>query len=259
MPVSLPAILVLLLISCGNPDEVYFLPGEDGPSGGGGPQPGASGGAAGPGAGNAVASPPLTGSLTCGSATASSAPDADDTVKITGSLDYEGDTGARILLEVIHSKDGEVRTAANLICRDLGPLEVELPSSLGTVRLVAVIDVDGSGPSEGDPMGMSEDLDLGAGEPLEGVAISIVADADLGDYAPYNISLPPMDVSAVESPPEAHTGPDGGMTPPPDALAPGPIDGSPPPQLGGQGAPPPQPGEPADQAPAPSEEVGGGL
>ncbi len=274
---------VSVLVACGDPSEHYRPPlapgGEPGmgaapvqpPGGGAAPAEGTPP----PNQGSAGAAPGLDGPCQATGLTVEQyGLEAGSGVKLEGDLLYAGEMSGLLLLDLVavDSLGGANASAYSVVCSGVGAFEAEVPKDLGEARLVVFIDADGNGPSEGDPGGLSDELDIG-GSSIEGITVHITDDPDLGAFAPENqvqapAARPPSDdpdaeptlmgdgAAPGEPAPGGEPGPAGEPSPgggPVDDLAPAGASGAADPAgapAPGAGAEPP----PVDQ-PAPAEDA----
>ncbi len=238
MRASISVSLLTVLVACGDPSEHYRPPlaEGDGPTGEGEPLNEA------PPCGDAC------GRLADGSCQATALTneryglEEGAGVMLGGDILYAGESTGLVLVDVIttNSLGGADQSAYSVVCGGVGAFEAEVPKDLGEVRLVVFLDSDGNGPSEGDPGGLSDELDVDDAA-ITGVTIHVTDDPDLGAYSPENqIVAPPA------QPPDGEPGGEpalaGDASGPADGEAPRPAD-APTPTDG----PPPGPNEGATQ------------
>ncbi len=170
-----------------------------------------------------------------------------ESVEITGVLRYAGDADGAVRLDFLTLEEGQPPALAHTLGLDrVGGFEVEAPKGFGDLHVVAFIDLDGDGPSPGDPAGT---LQLSVGdEDLADVEIVLEDDPDLGDLTPGAGTEGPTPQGDGDAPPPADTlhgdetdglpqgtaeatdapeGPEGAEGPavPPEEVEPPPADG----------------------------------
>lgn len=178
-------------------------------------------------------------------------------IKLSGSFEYAGEkTGSKRLdFQKVTDGLGAPALAHTLEVRGGSEWAVEAPKNAGTIQIVAFIDADNNGPSDGDPGFLSETITIGE-EDITEVVLTLTDDFDMGVLRPGGggggIRPVSGDPTATSGPPT----PEGGDPNAPgegDPNAPGEGDASAP----GEGIPS-APGE-GDQQPAePAPDPAGG-
>jgi len=157
-------------------------------------------------------------------------------VVISGTVAYAGTKTGRVRLDVLAvQQSGPPMLAKTLELPAFGDWAVELPKDFGAVRVVGFLDQTGDGPTVDDPAAaIQTPLEVGT-EPIEGIALTLSDDPDLGLLTP---GAPPPDqdpnkgngggadglAKPVEGGPGSPGGPAGENPPgrPPDAALPAP-------------------------------------
>ncbi|MEE2750849.1 MAG: hypothetical protein VX519_05425 [Myxococcota bacterium] len=188
--------------------------------------------------------------------------DPENSIDISGILDYPGQKEGKLLVEVLTVTDGTPELKHSEVFEKAGDFTIGMPKALGSVQLVAFVDVDGDGPSEHDPAGM---LPIEVQDaPVSGLVLTLSDNADLGNLTPgKGAEQPPpatdqeiardraflehRDADKVPKGPENPTAPEGGdaenapenapQGPAPDGTMP---EGSVPVPPPAEGAPPEQ-------------------
>jgi len=162
--------------------------------------------------------------------------DEDDAVRLTGTIDVPDDNETSILVDIMGESGAGYRPAYQIICDATGQLDILVPEKLGAVVVTAYLDVDGNGPSDSDPAGVSKTLEVGT-DAISGIEVEIEAGTDMSAYRTMQDAGPGV-VTPVD--PDAAN--------PPDIPEPTDPDAPPPVELGPDGA-----DDPAAPAPAPTE------
>ena len=233
-------LLSLLLSACDDPASSFPPAPGAAPGEGGGPGPATPAGPGGDGPGQSEGCGPTEVAMGLHPF------DAGEGTTIKGELSYAEESGQQVLLELMTvEQGGQSSILFHFVCHGLGDFEVEAPPDLGPAVLVAIIDLNGDGPTATEPGGFSDPIDIGS-EPITGVKIAIEDGADLGAYAVPN--APPPAAGDALPPAEGAPPPEGEpplIAPPPDGEPP--SEDEPPADPPGGQAPTdePPPAEPA--------------
>ncbi len=133
---------------------------------------------------------------------------AGEGVVLSGTLGYEGEKTGKIRLDILTSRgENPHLLAKTLELSALGEWSVELPKDFGEVNIVGFLDQTGDGPTADDPAAALPAPVAVATEPIEGLALMLVDDADLGALTPGG---PPPDADGAPPPtdPAAQAGQD---------------------------------------------------
>lgn len=97
-------------------------------------------------------------------------------VKVSGSVIYSGSQKGTVRVDFLRQEDklGFPEIVGSLTLKAPGPFDIDVPQNLGKVRVVAYIDADGNGPSEGEAMGRApkDTYDIEA-TPITGIDITL--------------------------------------------------------------------------------------
>ena len=127
-----------------------------------------------------------------------------EAVELSGVLRYAGDAEGAIRLDFLTLEEGQPPALAHTMGLDrAGGFEVEAPKGFGEVHIVAFIDLDGDGPSPGDPAGTVK-LEIGD-EDLGDIELVLDDDPDLGELTPGAGADGPTPQGDGEAPPPAET------------------------------------------------------
>ena len=196
-----------------------------------------------PGGGEAGAGGPGTGPATPGG----NAPDqarwsvkAGEGVELSGTYAYEGSKTGKFRMDFRTVPEGSSPPALVHTLELSGPGEwkTRAPVDAGPIDIIAFIDVDGDGPTSGDPGGMTAEPVVVGSEDISGVVITVSDEADESIMNPRARWRGGEDGEGQPSGPATPEGgsPDG---PPPDGPPPdGPPPDGPPPEgapAGGEG------------------------
>jgi len=108
--------------------------------------------------------------------------DPENSIAISGTLDYPGQKEGKLLVEVLTITDNTPELKHSEVFEKAGEFTIAMPKGLGSVQLVAFVDVDGDGPSEHDPAGM---LPIEVQDnPVSGIVLTLSDNADLGNLTP---------------------------------------------------------------------------
>ena len=186
-----------------------------------------------------------------------------ESVELSGVLRYAGDAEGAVRLDFLTLEEGQPPALAHTMGLDRpGGFEVEAPKGFGEVHVVAFIDLDGDGPSPGDPAGTLK-LEIGD-EDLEDLELVLDDDPDLGELTPGVGTEGPTPQGDGEAPPPSETlhgdeteglpqgtaeAVEGEGAPPTEGADEAPAD----PALEGDAAPPEAPAEPPEPSEAAEE------
>lgn len=106
-------------------------------------------------------------------------------VLLSGSIAYEGEKTGRIRIDVLTTRDNNPHLLAKTLeLPAMGDWSIELPKDFGAVNVVGFLDQTGDGPTPDDPaMALPEALQI-ADEPIEGLALVLSDDPELGLLTP---------------------------------------------------------------------------
>lgn len=168
--------LLALLAAC--PDPSAKSDGGEGKVAMGGPPPGAPP----PGSPPPGAAPTATGGVRPNTAF-QVAPGQG--IKISGTVSYAGTRKGDLRVDFLRSNLGSFPELVHSVTLPQpGAFEVEAPKGFGEVSVVAFLDADGNGPSDGEPAARVdgtlkiEDKDIG------GITLTLSDNPDLGDLKP---------------------------------------------------------------------------
>ncbi len=101
-------------------------------------------------------------------------------VKVSGSVTYTGSQKGTIRVDFLRAQDkaGFPEIVGSLTLKAPGPFSVDVPQNLGKVQIVAYVDADGNGPSDGEAAGHppKDNYDIET-DPVSGVDITLSEDA----------------------------------------------------------------------------------
>jgi hypothetical protein len=230
-------LLLLTLFACPDPTTAADL-GNPGPGGG---QPGAAGGPN-PGEGAPQGPPPAPGQFNV---------EAGTGVGISGTLSYEGSQEGQLRVDFLATEDDAPPRLLHVEKLDaFGAFTVATPPNTGSVAIVAFVDIDGDGPSPGDPAGMTR-VSIGEAN-LTDVNIELSDTPDLGDLTPGTAGPAAAEIDGEVTPgeepnPATENEP---VEPPSEAEVPAPEAEVPAPEAE---VPAPEAEVPAPEAEAPTE------
>lgn len=183
-------LLFLTLFACPDPTTAADL-GNPGP---GGAQPGTAG-SPNPGEGGSQGPPPAPGQFNVAAGTG---------VGVSGTLSYEGSKEGQLRVDFLATEDDAPPRLLHVEKLDaFGAFTVATPPNTGSVAIVAFVDIDGDGPSPGDPAGMTRVSIEEAN--LTGVDIELSDSPDLGDLTPGTAGPAPVDDGGEAVPSEEPT------------------------------------------------------
>ncbi len=168
-------------------------------------------------------------------------------VTVSGTISYAGEKTGRVRIDVLTERGNNPHLLAKTLeLPSLGDWSIELPKEFGTVNVVGFLDQTGDGPTPDDPaMALQTPVEVGL-EDIEGLALELSDDPELGALTP---SSPPPEPDGSDQPsgdPAAAQGP--ADTPPEGHPEGEPVDGQP------EGEPEPAPeGAPTEPGEAPAE------
>lgn len=105
-----------------------------------------------------------------------------NSIEVSGTLDYPGQKEGKLLVEMLTIKDDTPELKHSEVFEKAGAFSIQTPKDLGSVRMVAFVDVDGDGPSKTDPAGMLP-VEVGS-EPISGLVLTLSDNANLGNLTP---------------------------------------------------------------------------
>lgn len=106
-------------------------------------------------------------------------------VKISGTVSYSGTRTGDLRVDFLKSNVGAFPELAHSITLPKpGPFEVEAPKGYGELSVVAFLDADGNGPSEGEPAARIEGTITVADADITGLSLTLSDAPNLGDLKP---------------------------------------------------------------------------